>query len=59
MNAPWKSGIPGNRDPFSAYICDDNALDVYWNGGARTLGPAAKTEVAAQLMALVAERLDG
>ena len=28
MNAPWKSGIPGNRDPFSAYICDDNALDV-------------------------------
>ena len=38
---------------------DDNALDVYWNGGARTLGPAAKTEVAAQLMVLVAERLDG
>ena len=28
MNAPWKSGLPGNRDPFSAYICDDNALDV-------------------------------
>ena len=28
MNAPWKSGIPGNRDPFSAYICDDAALDV-------------------------------
>jgi pilus assembly protein CpaE len=28
MNAPWKSGIPGNRDPFAAYICDDNALDV-------------------------------
>lgn len=28
MNAPWKSGMPGNRDAFSAYICDDNALDV-------------------------------
>ena len=28
MNAPWKSGLPGNRDPFSAYICDDAALDV-------------------------------
>jgi len=38
---------------------DDNALTVYWDGGARPLGPAAKTEVAAQLLALVAERLDG
>ena len=28
MNAPWKSGLPGNRDPFAADICDDNALDV-------------------------------
>lgn len=28
MNAPWKSGLPGNRDPFAAYICDDTALDV-------------------------------
>lgn len=28
MNAPWKSGIPGNRDPFAAYICDDAALDI-------------------------------
>ncbi len=28
MNAPWKSGMPGNRDPFAAYICDDTALDV-------------------------------
>ena len=28
MNAPWKSGLPGNRDPFAAYICDDSALDV-------------------------------
>ncbi|MFM6949535.1 MAG: CpaE family protein [Novosphingobium sp.] len=28
MNAPWKPGIAGNRDAFSAYICDDAALDV-------------------------------
>ncbi|WP_296717685.1 pilus assembly protein CpaE [Erythrobacter sp.] len=28
MNAPWKSGLPGNRDPFAAYICDDSSLDV-------------------------------
>ncbi len=28
MNAPWKSGGMGNRDPFAAYICDDAALDV-------------------------------
>ena len=28
MNAPWKSGTTGNRDPFSAYICDDLSLDV-------------------------------
>lgn len=28
MNAPWKPGGMGNRDPFAAYICDDAALDV-------------------------------
>lgn len=28
MNAPWKPGAAGNRDAFSAYICDDVALDV-------------------------------
>ena len=28
MNAPWKSGTTGTRDPFSAYICDDLSLDV-------------------------------
>ena len=36
---------------------DDNALVVYWPGGERRLGPAPKTEVAAQLVALIAERL--
>jgi pilus assembly protein CpaE len=28
MNAPWKPGPLGNRDPFSAFICDESALDV-------------------------------
>jgi pilus assembly protein CpaE len=28
MNAPWKPGVQGNRDVFSAFICDDAALDV-------------------------------
>ncbi len=41
----------------SGFECDDNALTVYWDGGERRLGPAAKTEVAARLVDLVAERL--
>ena len=28
MSAQWKPGPLGNREPFSAYICDDAALDV-------------------------------
>lgn len=28
MNSPFKSGAMGNRDPFSAFICDEAALDV-------------------------------
>jgi pilus assembly protein CpaE len=28
MNAPWKPGMPGNRDPFAAFICDETALDI-------------------------------
>src|SRR5918998_3473495 len=27
MNAPWKAGS-GSRDPFNAYLCDDNSLDI-------------------------------
>ena len=27
MNAPWKAGAPGGRDPYQAFICDDAALD--------------------------------
>ncbi len=39
-----------------AFDRDDNALQVFWAGGERMLGPAAKTEVARQLAALIAER---
>jgi pilus assembly protein CpaE len=28
MNAPWKSGVSGTRDPINAYVCDDLTLDV-------------------------------
>jgi pilus assembly protein CpaE len=28
MNAPWKSGVAGTRDPINAYLCDDMTLDV-------------------------------
>jgi pilus assembly protein CpaE len=28
MNAPWKSGAVGSRDPFTAFLCDDQTLDV-------------------------------
>jgi pilus assembly protein CpaE len=28
MNAPWKPGSPNGRDPFNAFICDENSIDV-------------------------------
>jgi len=28
MNAPWKSGMVGGRDPYAAFICDEASLDV-------------------------------
>ncbi len=39
-----------------AFDRDDNTLEVFWTGGERSLGPAAKTEVARQLADLIAER---
>jgi phosphopantothenoylcysteine decarboxylase/phosphopantothenate--cysteine ligase len=39
-----------------AFDCDDNALTVYWPGGKRELARASKREVAAGLVALIAER---
>ncbi len=41
----------------SGFECDDNALSVYWHDDERALGPAAKTELADQLLDLVLERL--
>ena len=41
----------------SGFESDDNALVVYWNDGERALGPAPKTELADQLLDLVAEHL--
>ncbi|PNU02940.1 pilus assembly protein CpaE [Novosphingobium guangzhouense] len=28
MNAPWKTGGPGSRDQFAAFLCDEASLDV-------------------------------
>ncbi|MFT4057456.1 MAG: pilus assembly protein CpaE [Novosphingobium sp.] len=28
MNAPWKTGGPGGRDQFAAFLCDEASLDV-------------------------------
>lgn len=28
MNAPWKSGVVGTREPVNAFVCDDMTLDV-------------------------------
>ena len=28
MNAPWKPGMAGTRDPFMAFVCDDLTLDT-------------------------------
>ena len=39
-----------------AFDCDDNALTVYWPGGKRELARAAKRDVAAGLVGVIAER---
>ncbi|ALR20467.1 pilus assembly protein CpaE [Sphingobium baderi] len=28
MNAPWKPGMNGQRDPFHAFVCDDHSFDL-------------------------------
>ena len=28
MNAPWKPAGASLRDPFHAYVCDDNSYDI-------------------------------
>jgi phosphopantothenoylcysteine decarboxylase/phosphopantothenate--cysteine ligase len=39
-----------------AFDCDDNALTVYWPGGKRELPKAGKAKLAAQLIAVIAEK---
>lgn len=39
-----------------AFDCDDNALTVYWPGGRRELPRAPKARLAADLVAVIAER---
>ncbi|WP_150294935.1 pilus assembly protein CpaE [Sphingobium estronivorans] len=28
MNAPWRPGATGQRDPFHAFVCDDHSFDL-------------------------------
>ena len=41
----------------SGFESDDNALTLYWHGGARAIGPAPKTAIADALMDFIEERL--
>jgi len=41
----------------SGFECDSNALTVYWADGEARLGPASKSQVARELLALVAQRM--
>lgn len=43
--------------PGSGFEADDNALAVYWDEGEQALGPAPKSEVAWELIGLIASRL--
>jgi len=43
-------------DAGSAFDADSNQLEVFWRDGRRTLARAAKTEIARQLIELIAER---
>ena len=52
MIAANRVGVVG-----SGFESDDNALAVYWESGARDLGPAPKTQLADALLDLVLERL--
>ena len=39
-------------------VIDDNEVEVYWRGGEKGFPNAAKTELAHQIIELVAERFD-
>jgi phosphopantothenoylcysteine decarboxylase/phosphopantothenate--cysteine ligase len=47
------ANLVGNGKAFDR---DDNQLSVYWDGGARELAPAHKSELADQLAQLIADR---
>jgi len=38
------------------FDCDDNAVEIYWQGGEQSYAKAAKTELARQIVKLVANR---
>ncbi len=42
--------------PGTGFDADDNSLEVLWEGGGASLGPAPKLQVAEELVRLVAER---
>ena len=52
MIAANRVGVAG-----SGFESDDNALTVYWHGGQCVLGPAAKTDIARQLIDLIRDHL--
>lgn len=52
MIAANRVGVAG-----SGFEADQNALAVFWEGGERSIGPASKRQVAAQLLDLVAEHM--
>ncbi|UZD65343.1 bifunctional phosphopantothenoylcysteine decarboxylase/phosphopantothenate--cysteine ligase CoaBC [Marinobacter sp. AN1] len=43
--------------PGIGFNSDQNAVTVFWSGGQRAIGPAPKSEVARELVALIAERM--
>lgn len=44
--------------PQGGFESDKNALQVYWNGGSKTLKMTDKKQLAEQLISLIAERMD-
>jgi phosphopantothenoylcysteine decarboxylase/phosphopantothenate--cysteine ligase len=43
--------------PGIGFNSDQNAVTVFWSGGQRDIGPAAKSDIARELIALIADRL--
>ena len=41
----------------SGFEADDNALQVFWNGGDRRFGPAPKTQLAVELLDFIEQRM--